>query len=251
MTGARLARIVRHPIKSIGWEELDAVELAPGQTLPFDRVWAVAHEAATFRGQPEGWQRKLNFLRGVAGPELMAIRSTLTDGRLRLSHPRRPDLEIDPDRDEDRNRLVAWLRPIWPEGRPAPSHVVHVPGQPMTDVPGRWISILSLAGLRTLSDHVGQDLSIHRFRGNLWVDGWKPEAERDLVGRRLRLGAALVEVREPITRCRATCVNPDTGAEDVETLDALHRLWGHQDFGVYAEVIEGAPVATGDSVVPA
>ncbi len=249
MTSAHLARIIRHPVKAIGWEDLPAVTLTPGRTLPFDRVWAVAHEAATFPGQPDGWQRKLNFLRGVAGPELMAVRARLEDGRLHLAHPRRPDLAIDPDDARDRERLIDWLRPLWPEGRPAPSHVVHVPGHPMTDVPGPWLSILSLGGLRTLSAAVGQDLSPHRFRGNLWVEGWDAEAERALVGRRLRIGEAVVEVRQPITRCRATCVNPETGAEDVETLAALNALWGHQDFGIYAEVIEGGRIAPGDAVV--
>ena len=248
MTGPRLARIVRHPVKAIGREDLDAVTLAPGRTLPLDRIWAVAHEAATFTGQPDGWQRKLNFLRGVAGPELMAVRARLDAGRLQLAHPRRPDLEIDPDDAADRARLVDWLRPLWPEGRPAPSHVVHVPGHPMTDVPGPWVSILSLGGLAALSARVGQDLSIHRFRGNLWVEGWAPEAERALLGRRMRIGEAVFEVRQPITRCRATCVNPDTGAEDVETLQALTDLWGHQDFGIYAEVIVGGRIAPGDRV---
>jgi uncharacterized protein YcbX len=251
MTGPRLAHIVRHPIKAIGWEELTRTALVPGKTILHDRTWAVAHAAATFEGQPEGWQRKMNFLRGVAGPELMAIRAELSGGRLRLSHPRRPDLDIDPDDVTDRNRLVDWLRPIWPDNRPAPSHVVHVPGQPMTDVPGPWVSILSLEGLAALSRHLGSSLSIHRFRGNLWVKNWIPDAERDLIGRRLRIGDATVEVRQPITRCRATCMNPQTGAEDTETLEALKSLWGHQDFGIYAEVVEGGSVALGDAVVPA
>ena len=53
-------------------------------------------------------------------------------------------------------------------------------------------------------------------------------------------------MREIITRCKATTVDPDTGIEDADTLGALSAGWGHQDFGVYAEVVEGGRVAVGD-----
>ena len=41
--------------------------------------------------------------------------------------------------------------------------------------------------------------------------------------------------------------NPDTGRRDLDALGALQAL-GHQEFGVYAEVIHGGEVATGDTV---
>ena len=41
--------------------------------------------------------------------------------------------------------------------------------------------------------------------------------------------------------------NPDTGRRDFDTLAAL-RSWDHQDFGVYAGVVEGGSIATGDTV---
>ena len=40
----------RHPIKSHGREALSQVTVIPGQTMPGDRVWAVAHEAAKTDG---------------------------------------------------------------------------------------------------------------------------------------------------------------------------------------------------------
>ena len=43
MTG-KVTSIWRHPIKSHGREELDEVTLAAGQTMPGDRMWAIAHE---------------------------------------------------------------------------------------------------------------------------------------------------------------------------------------------------------------
>ena len=91
-------------------------------------------------------------------------------------------------------------------------------------------------------------MSPHRFRGNLWVDGWEPFAELALVGRRLRLGEAELAVEARITRCKATHMNPETGTEDADTLGLLETHWGHRDFGVYARVTRGGRVAAGDAV---
>ena len=242
---ARLERIVRHPVKSVGFEELAEALLAPGRPLPGDRAWAVAHEAAEL--PPSGWARKQNFLRGVASAELMAIRAeTLPDGRIALTHPRAGRLEIDPERDGP--RLVDWLRPLWPDSRPAPSRLVPGPETGMGDVPEPYVAVLSCVSLRVLGQRMGRELSIHRFRGNLWLEGLAPWEEFDLLDKRLRVGRAVLAVRERITRCQATTANPETGRFDADTLGALENGWGHNDFGVYAEVLEGGPVRPGDAV---
>lgn len=247
----RLAAIVRHPVKSIGHEEIARAGLAPGRVLPFDRVWAVAHAAAKIAPGHGAWAAKMNFLRGVAGPELMAISaSSQPEARqITLRHPRAGAITVNLDLPDDAARLIGWLRPLWPASRPAPAFVTAVPDQAMTDVPDPFLSILNLASNRELGARMGLDLSIHRWRGNLWVEGMEPFAEFALVGRRLRIGDALLEVAEPITRCRATCVDPATGREEGDTLKALNEAYGHQDFGVYARVIEAGEIATGDRVV--
>ena len=45
-----VTEIWRHPVKSHGREALETVTLTAGQTMPGDRVWAVAHEASTADG---------------------------------------------------------------------------------------------------------------------------------------------------------------------------------------------------------
>jgi hypothetical protein len=245
---ARLAHILRHPIKAVGVEEIARAELVAGHALALDRQWAVAHAAAKFQGQPDAWQPKMNFLRGVAGPELMAVTAVCDGAQVTLRHPRAQTICLDLASAADRARLIAWLAPLWPAGRPAPSHVVEVPGQALADWPDPFVSLLSLSSLAALSQHAGQALHPRRFRGNLWVEGWVPLQERALIGQRIRVGAATLEIVQPITRCRATGVNPDTGAEDCDTLAALESLWGHKDFGVYARVVHGGEIVRGDAV---
>jgi uncharacterized protein YcbX len=247
---ASLARLCRHPVKSAGYEEVAAAVLTEGCAFPFDRVWAVAHAAAKFGPEgPAGWAAKLNFLRGWGSADLMAVAcvSDPAARRVTLSHPRRPTATFAPDRDGA--ALADWLRPLWPAVRPDPAFVVSLPGQAMTDVPDPWIAVLGLESNRALSRRLQTDLSIHRWRGNLWVEGWEPFSELDLAGREIAVGGAVLRVEARITRCRATEANPATGDFDARTLAALEEGWGHQDFGVYARVIRGGPVALGDRVV--
>lgn len=247
---ARLALICRHPIKSIGYEELDGATLTRGRAFPFDREWAVAHERAKFGASLTEWAPKMNFLRGVAGPELMAIRARMDEGarRVHLSHPGAGTLDVAPDIPAEAQRLVDWLRPLWPAERPAPAFVGRVPDQAMTDWPDPFVAVLGLASLRALSEKIGQPLSPHRFRGNLWLDGLEPFAEFGLVGRTIRIGEAELEIRQRITRCKATTVNPESGQADADTLAALQTAWGHQDFGTYAIVTRSGRIASGDPV---
>jgi uncharacterized protein YcbX len=246
---ARVARLVRHPIKSGGFEDLTQADLTAGAAFPFDRVWAVAHAAARL-ADPPAWAPKLNFLRGWAAADLMAISCTSRPeaGEVTLSHPRRPTETFRPDLPEDAARLIDWLRPLWPEVRPEPARVIRVPGQALTDQDQPLVSINSLSSLADLSARLGRDLSPHRFRGNIWVEGWAPFAELDLIGRDIRIGAAILRVEAPIGRCRATGANPETGAQDADTMGALETGYGHTDFGVFARVVQGGAITLGDEV---
>lgn len=245
-----LTHIVRHPIKSVGYEEIECAPLEKGRALPFDRHWAISHDAAKFadnpNGQPEGWAAKINFLRGVTGHELMAVRAYMNGAKITLTHPRRDDITLDPDEDSD--ALIAWIKPLWPDDKPAPARVVSVPNQALADWPNPFLAIISLASNADLATRMGTDLSIHRWRANLWIDGMDPFAEFGLIGKRLRIGGAVLEVHQRITRCIATTVNPATGKADADTLAALRDSYGHQDFGVYATVVQSGEIARGDTL---
>jgi uncharacterized protein YcbX len=245
-----VARLVRHPIKSAGFEDVESAALVPGAAFPFDRVWAVAHAAARLP-DPPGWAPKLNFLRGWGSADLMAVscRSVPEAGEVTLSHPRRPTATFRPDDPADAARLIDWLRPLWPEVRPEPARVIRVPGQALTDQDQPLVSINSVSSLGDLSARLGAGLSVHRWRGNIWVDGWAPWAEHEMVGQEITIGTARLQVVEPIGRCRATAANPESGQFDADTMGALEGHFGHTDFGVFARVVAAGEVALGDEVL--
>ncbi len=245
----RLSQIYRHPIKAYGRELLASVRLSAGEGLPFDREWAVAHEAAQLT---PGWNPCMNFTRGAKAPALMAVTASLDEATrtVTLSHPGAGRITVAPDTLADQARLLAWADPMIPAGRPRPTAVVRG-GVAMTDSDYPSVSVLSLASLAELAARMGMNLSVHRWRANLWLDGAEPWAEWGWIGQRFRLGGAVLEVVERITRCVATKVDPETGDVQGDTLAALETGYGHQDFGIFARVIESGGIATGDEWRPA
>lgn len=244
MTG-QLTHIFRHPIKAHGREALASVVLSAGACLPWDRRWAIAQEAA--RISP-GWNTCNSFLRGVKSPQLMAMKARFDEEnqQVHLSHPLIGSLSVNPDLETDAARLIDWVGPLIPAGRAQPVKVVRFDGG-MTDSDYPTVSILNLASLADLSGRMGIELSIHRWRGNFWIDGAAPWTEFDWIGKRLAIGGAILEVTERIGRCRATCVDPATGVVEGETLAALTEAFGHTDFGIFAKVIRGGTVAVADT----
>jgi uncharacterized protein YcbX len=243
-----LAQIWRHPIKGIGAEPLDHVGLHIDRPLPWDRAWAVLEEGGE---AGEGWRPCRNFLRGAKGPSLMAVLARMDGETVHLSHPDRPPLAITPDAEGAARALFDWIAPIYPDDRRPPAALIRAPAIGMADANFASVSVLNLASLRALGQKLGQNLDTRRFRGNLWLDGLAPWEEFDLVGQRLRIGSAELEVIDPIGRCRATEANPETGRRDAATLAALEDGWGHTEFGVTAMVRRPGRVGVGDDVVSA
>ncbi|WP_299637381.1 MOSC domain-containing protein [uncultured Ruegeria sp.] len=233
----------RHPIKSHGREALSQVTVIPGQTMPGDRVWAVAHEAAKTDGSD--WAPCFNFSRCSKAPQLMAISAELLGDRVTLRHPQRPELTFEPDTEQE--VFLDWVKPLMPADRAASARIVRVPGRGMTDSDFPSISLCNMASHRAVEQKLDQTLSIDRWRGNIWFEGLPLWDEFDWLGRDVRIGEAVLRVRERITRCMATTANPETGERDADTLRALNS-WDHQDFGVYAEVIKGGEIRVNDEV---
>lgn len=246
----QITELYRHPIKAHGREALSSATLATGKTFPWDRVWAVAHDAAKVTSDNQDWARCINFTRGAGSPALMAVTAEMNaaNGSVTLRHPDLVDWSGNPDVATDAASLINWTKPLIPQGRAQPSFVTKAKGRGMTDSRFPSISILSHASLKAFAAKAGQDVSPHRWRGNIWLDGAEPWAEFDWIGRELKIGDVRLAVRERIERCMATTVNPETGERDLNTLEILNNDFGHQDFGIKAEVTQGGQIQTGDKV---
>lgn len=248
---ATLALIRRYPIKSIGGEAVDEASVRPSSRLPGDRIWALLTENGERHvgPVPDKWLPKSCFMCGAVASQLQAITGGAGtvdgEGAITLQHPAVGEISFDPA--HEGQKLLDWVAPLWPSERPAPTRLVRAPVS-FTDEKAPWVSILSLSSLAALERDLGMNLGILRWRGNLWVDGWPAQHERDLIGQVIRIGEIEVLVTEPIGRCTATNANTETGEPDIDMPAALKRLYGHSDFGVFGQIVTGGTLRTGDRI---
>jgi hypothetical protein len=133
--------------------------------------------------------------------------------------------------------------------------------RPFAPAPDRMRSgaatILGTGSLRALARTLGVDhVDERRFRMNFGVDGLNEHEEDEWLGRRVRLGEAIVVPQGNVGRCAVTTQNPVTGAPDLDTLKALEKYRKVETteplpFGVYAAVERPGRVRVGDTVAPA
>jgi uncharacterized protein YcbX len=119
------------------------------------------------------------------------------------------------------------------------------------------VSIQSTASLAALGREAGVDGPVdgRRFRMNFTVSGADEHGEDGWVGRRVRIGGAVVVPEGNVGRCAITTQDPDSGVPTLDTLKTLARYRGDLvtteplPFGVHARVVVPGPVAVGDEVV--
>lgn len=246
-TSPRLAGLYRYPVKGLSPEALDRTEAAAGETLPFDRAYAIENGPGRFDSAAPRHLPKVNFLMLMRDERLATLRTRFEDTSQTLTILRdgkqvaRGQLSTPVGRQLIEQFIAAYMAK---ELRGAPK-IVHAPGHSFSDVAAKCVHIVNLASVRELERVVGRPVDPLRFRANLYLDGLAPWVEFSWLDKEIRIGDVGLRIFTRTQRCEATNVDPATGARDMAIPAELQRGWGHTDFGVYAKVTTGGTLATG------
>ena len=247
---ATIASIYRYPVKGLTPESLTEVALQAGQTLPGDRAYAIENGPSGFDPANPVWKAKTHYLMLMRNERLAALRTHFDDATHTLSitaggaEVARGDLRTA----NGRAAIEAFFAAGFADELRGPPKLLVGAGYSFSDVAMKVVSIINLASVEALAQVVGRAVHPLRFRANLYVRGWPAWHEFDLLGQTLAIGDARLKVVKRIVRCAAANVDPDTAARDLEIPATLQRTHGHADCGVYAEVIDGGRIASGDAV---
>lgn len=247
---ATLAAIHRFPVKGLGPDTLAAAALQPGQALPDDRRYALAHGASKFDAQAPAWLPKAHFAMLMRNAKLAELESRYEAQEQRLTLLRNGTVMAEGALEDPAGRRILgdYLGNLLGDEARGGIDVVSAPGVSFSDVPGEWISLINTATCDAIADAAGQAVDPVRFRGNLLIEGLAAWAEFEWVGRDIVIGSARLKVRERIGRCAATEVDPRTGARDLRVPELLQQHFGHCDCGIYMEVIEAGEIRPGDTI---
>lgn len=113
------------------------------------------------------------------------------------------------------------------------------------------VLVTQTASLAALNAALDEPLPMTRFRPNIVLDGLQP-FEEDRIDT-LRIGAVLLRLAKPSTRCIVTTTDQVTGERGVEPLPTLKKMrWNRElkgvTFGENATVLQPGTLRIGDAV---
>jgi uncharacterized protein YcbX len=247
---AQIASLYRYPVKGLTPEPLPSVALNPGQTLPADRRYAIENGPSGFDAAEPKWMSKAYFLMLMRDEWLAALHSHFDDAGNVLTIRRNGTIAAQGDLETAQGRaaIERFFASHFAGAIKGPPKILSSQGHSFSDVARKVVSIINLGSVAAIEGLVGQPVHPLRFRANLYVRGWPAWHEFDLLGQTLAIGDVRMKVVKRIVRCAAVNVDPETAARDLSIPQALMQRLGHADCGIYAEVIAGGIVATGDDV---
>ena len=244
----KIQAIYRYPVKGLSPEGLTSTRLAPYETLPADRLYAIENGPSGFDPTAPRYQPKQRYLMLMRNERLAQLRARFEEASHTLAielegqEAARGDLRTAAGRATIERFFAGFCAD---ELRGAP-RVLHAPGFSFSDVARKVVSIVNLASVTAVESLVGKAIHPLRFRANLYVTGWPAWHEFDLVGQDIAIGKdARLKIVKRIVRCAATDVDPDTGVRDLSIPPTLMRSLGHADCGVYGEVVNGGDIFLG------
>lgn len=242
--------IFRYPVKGLSADPLERIEVAAGETLPFDRAWAIENGLSRFDPENPRHLPKICFLMLMRDERLAALEARFDAESQRLTllrGGRQVATGLLRER-SGRQILEQFLSAFMAESLRGPPRIVAAPGHSFTDTAAKLVHLVNLRTVQTLERTIGRPVDPLRFRPNLVIDGPDAHAELDWIGREIAIGSVRLKVTERTGRCAATNVDPSTGARDMDIPAIIQRKWGHTDVGVYAEILSPGPLSIGDAV---
>lgn len=231
----RVLEIWRYPVKSMQGERVESVEVQP-QGLDGDRGHAL-FDLETGFGLTARRRPELLFAAATARPD-GAVHITLPDGTVA----------------DDDAALSRWL------GHPVTLRAAAEPGSRVYENPedfehdADWAPFRGATGafhdsgranVSVVSTASTGDWAWRRFRPNLVVEG---VGEDDLVGSRVTVGEAVLDVATPIERCvMVTRPQPDGIGKDLDVLRRIHRERGGR-LAVGCTVADPGRISVGDEL---
>lgn len=229
----RIVALYRYPLKGFTPEPVQSLLIRPDGRVAGDRVLNLR-----FADAPVGdtdWCRKYHGVVLANTPGLARLATAWDHDRQRLKITLDGRVIVDealegPGRQRIVDALTAYVSGL--DENPLQGHPERLPLKLVGDgVMPRYqdneagqVTLHSRETIASVAQALGDpQLSEHRFRHNIVIEGVRAWEELSWLGKRLRIGTVEMDVVKPKTRCLATHANPETGQRDLQVMQGLVR----------------------------
>ena len=251
---AIIKSLYRYPLKGLSPEALNSAMLEADGHFPGDRLFAIENGPSGFNPQAAEHLPKIKYLMLMRHERLARFQTKYHDATsvLKITQGGKTVAAGQINTAEGKAAIEAFYAKTFSEELRGPPKILSSPqGYRFMDSRSGFVSIIDLASVSAIAKSAGRtSIDPLRFRANVYVEGLGAWGEFTLVGRKIKLGGATLEITKLIDRCAATDVDPSTGIRDIRMVELLERSFNHNDCGVYARILEGGLVQSGDMLTP-
>ncbi|MEM7216181.1 MAG: MOSC domain-containing protein [Pseudomonadota bacterium] len=251
MNPVKLEAIHRFPVKGFPSQSLKQARLELGKGIPGDRRYAITNGTVS---NGEWMLARSYFINAYNdGLQKFDVCENTNDGSLTLKNPDGHEMNLLPENPQSLElanlQLERFLNHVTVKpDAPAPQVIERKQAESNWDYPGTELSIINAQSVQAIGTALDRELDPVRFRGNLIIRDLPAWEEFDLLGKRLRIGEAEIEVMFPIVRCPAPGVNPATGERDIDFAETFPAHFGHAYCGMYAKVVSAGKIVPEDRI---
>lgn len=237
------------PVKGLGGVRLDSADLVAGQHFPGDRQFAITAGHPRFADSPAGsWQKKAAFLQLMSHEQLAALDCHFAGTVITLHQNGAERLSADMDSAEGAAAITRFFGDMFGESLATEPRLMRIDDGAYTDTKAPWISLGGTASVNHVAEVMGHRPDARRYRLNIMMETRTPFEEAGLIGRKVALGGAILQIVEPVGRCAAIDVDPENGARGPHLLPRMATAFGHTDLGIFAKIIQSGTVTPGDQL---
>ena len=110
------------------------------------------------------------------------------------------------------------------------------------------ISLLNIQSIKDFEKKSNNTVEPCIFRGNIYIDGIKPWAEREWLGKVITINDVNFKVEKNIPRCVAINLKPQSDDNSFDLLQLLKKTYNHFDMGVFLTALDDGEISIGNSI---
>ena len=148
--------IYRYPVKGLSPEALPRIALAPGETVPGDRLYAIENGPSGFDPSAPAYLSKQHFLMLMKNERLAALRTAFDQAShvLRIQDGESEAARGDLRADQGRAGIENFFATSFADELHGSPKILHADGHGFSDVASKVVSIINLTSVAALEDIV-------------------------------------------------------------------------------------------------
>lgn len=249
--GGIISELYSYPLKGLNGQQIEVVEIEKNNMFPLDRIYAIENNNSKFNELNPIHFKKTAFL-VLMRYEKLALLQTAYDHETNILTIRINNVIVakgNLQESKGRKIIELFFLKYMHFSSDQALRLVSAKNHNFSDIKEKYISVINIETIKSLSKIAGFYIDPIRFRANIYLKDVEPWEEVNWLNKVILSGSAeLIGIRE-ITRCAATNVNPKTAIRDINIPNLLLKNFGHMNCGIYLQVTKGGLLKKHDDLV--